>query len=129
MEKIAVLVDTDIFIDYFNIGSFSNILENKKIIVYFSIVTEKELLSKQGLSTSEREAITYTLKMFRRISLDNMITGKYSIIQNLHPNMDKEDALIAATAIVKRLPLITRNYKHYKKIDELILIDTVEKFF
>ena len=41
--------------------------------------------------------------------------------------MDKEDALIAATAIVKRLPLITRNYKHYKKIKELILINAAEK--
>ncbi len=121
MEKINLLVDTDIFIDYFNTGRFSNILENKLFVIYYSVITEKELLSKKGLKTPEKEAILLTLKNFRRIRIDNTIALKYSELRQLYPSLDKEDVLIAATAITKRLPLVTRNYKHYKKITELIL--------
>lgn len=121
MEKINLLVDTDILIDYFNTGKFNNILENKIFVIYYSVVTEKELLSKKGLKTSEKEAILHTLKNFRRIRLDNSITIKYSELRRSYPSLDKEDVLIAATAIIKKLPLITRNYRHYKKIRGLNL--------
>jgi predicted nucleic acid-binding protein len=33
----------------------------------------------------------------------------------------KEDALIAATALQKKLPLLTRNWKHYRRIKGLVL--------
>lgn len=121
MEKINLLIDMDIFIDYFNTGRFSNILENKLFVIYYSVVTEKELLSKKGLKTLEKEAILFTLKNYRRIRIDNSIALKYSELRKLYPSLDKEDVLIAATAITKRLPLVTRNYKHYRKIKELIL--------
>lgn len=121
MEKINLLVDTDIFIDYFNTGRFSTILENDSFVVYYSIVTEKELLSKRGLKASEKEAILYVLKSYRRIKIDNVIALKYSKLKQLYPSLDREDILIAATAITKNLPLVTRNYKHYRKIKELIL--------
>lgn len=121
MEKISLLIDTDIFIDYFNTGRFSNILENKLFVIYYSVVTEKELLAKKGLRTPEREAILLTLKNYRRIRIDNVIALTYSELRRLYPLLDKEDVLIAATAITKRLPLVTRNYKHYKKIKELLL--------
>lgn len=121
MEKINLLIDTDIFIDYFNTGRFSNILENKLFVIYYSIVTEKELLSKKGLKTPEKEAILFTLKNYRRIKIDNTVALKYSELRKLYPSLDKEDILIAATAIIKKLPLVTRNYKHYRKIKELIL--------
>ncbi len=121
MEKINLLVDTDIFIDYFNTGKFANILENKLFIVYYSVVTEKELLSKGGLKTSEKETILYTLKKYRRVRINNSIAFKYSELRQLYPLLDKEDVLIAATAITKKLPLATRNYKHYKKVKGLIL--------
>lgn len=121
MEKINLLVDTDIFIDYFNAGRFSNILENKLFVIYYSAVTEKELLSKKGLKTLEREAILLTLKNYRRIRIDNAIALKYSELRKLYSSLDKEDALIAATAIIKKLPLATRNYKHYRKIKGLVL--------
>ena len=120
MEKISLLIDTDIFIDYFNTGRFSNILENKLFVIYYSVVTEKELLAKKGLRTPEREAILLTLKNYRRIRIDNVIALTYSELR-LNQSLDKEDVLIAATAITKRLPLVTRNYKHYKKIKELLL--------
>lgn len=121
MEKINLLVDTDIFIDYFNAGRFFNILENKLFVIYYSVVTEKELLSKRGLKTLEKKAILLTLKNYRRIRIDNAIALKYSELRKLYPSLDKEDVLIASTAIIKKLPLITRNYKHYRKIKGLIL--------
>ncbi len=121
MEKINLLADTDIFIDYFNTGRFYNILENKVVVIYYSVVTEKELLSKKGLKTSEKEAILYTLRNFRRVRIDNSIAIKYSELRGLYPSLDKEDLLIAATALIKNLPLVTRNIKHYSKIKGLIL--------
>jgi hypothetical protein len=121
MEKINLLVDTDIFIDYFNTGKFANILENKLFIVYYSVVTEKELLSKGGLKTSEKETILYTLKKYSRVRINNSIAFKYSELRQLYLLLDKEDVLIAATAITKKLPLATRNYKHYKKVKGIIL--------
>lgn len=121
MEKINLLIDTDIFIDYFNTGRFSTILENDSFVVYYSIVTEKELLSKRGLKASEKEAILYALKNYRRIKIDNVIALKYSELKQLYPSLDREDILIAATAITKNLPLVTSNYKHYRRIKELIL--------
>ncbi|MDP3297693.1 MAG: PIN domain-containing protein [Thermodesulfovibrionia bacterium] len=121
MEKISLLIDTDIFIDYFNTGRFSTILENDSFVVYYSIVTEKELLSKRGLKASEKEAILYALKNYRRIKIDNVIALKYSELKQLYPSLDREDILIAATAITKNFPLVTRNYKHYRKIKGLVL--------
>lgn len=100
MEKISLLVDTDIFIDYFNEGRFSNILENDLFLIYFSAVTEKELLSKKGLNSPEKEAILYTLKNYRRIRINNSIAHKYSELRKKYPALDKEDLLIAATARV-----------------------------
>lgn len=126
MEKINLLIDTDIFIDYFNTGRFSNILENKLFVIYYSVVTEKELLSKKGLRTPEKEAILFTLKNSRRIRIDNSIALTYSELRKLYPSLDKEDVLIAATAVKKKLPLVTRNYKHYKKIKELMLFSESE---
>jgi hypothetical protein len=35
--------------------------------------------------------------------------------------LEKEDALIAATALAKRLPLMTRNWRHFRVIRGLTL--------
>lgn len=121
MGKINLLIDTDIFIDYFNTGRFSNILENLLFVIYYSVVTEKELLSKKGISAPEKEAILFTLKNCRRIRIDKQIALKYSELRTSYPSLDKEDVLIAATALVKRIPLVTRNYKHFSKIKELVM--------
>lgn len=121
MAKVKLLIDTDIFIDYFNTGLLSTILESKEFEIYYSIVTKKELLSKRGLKEAERQAILLTLKRYHIIPLDNRITRVYSNLRCKHPNLEKEDALIAATALVYRLPLITRNWKHYKVIKGLTL--------
>lgn len=121
MAEIKLLIDTDVFIDYFNHGSFEEIMENKEFKIYYSVVTKKELLAKQGLKDSEKQAILYVLKDRKIINITPDIADRYSILMNEHPEMTREDALIAATALQKRLPLLTRNWKHYRKIKALVL--------
>ncbi len=121
MAKIKLLIDTDIFIDYLNHGFFEEILENRDFEIYYSAVTRKELLSKQGLKDSQKQAILYALRSYRVINVTAVIADRYSDLLNEYPEMSKEDALIAATALHKRLPLLTRNWKHYRYIKGLVL--------
>lgn len=121
MAKVKLLIDTDIVIDYLNTGLLRTIFEDRGFEVYYSVVTKKELLFKPGLKETERQAILFTLRRHRIIPLDDRITGTYSDLRRRYPSLEKEDALIAATALVKKLPLVTRNVKHYKNIQDLIL--------
>jgi predicted nucleic acid-binding protein len=121
VAKVKLLIDTDIFIDYCNTGFLSGILESKQFEVYYSVVTKKELLSKRGLKEAERLAILLTLKRHRIVPLNDRIARTYSELCRTHPSLDREDALIAATALTRRLPLVTRNWKHYRNIKGLMI--------
>ncbi|MEW6585357.1 MAG: PIN domain-containing protein [Nitrospirota bacterium] len=121
MAKIKLLIDTDVFIDYFNQGLFSEIVENGEFRIYYSVVTKKELLAKQGLRDLERRAILYELRKHQIVNVTGDIADRYSSLLGEYPGMAKEDALIATTALHKRLPLLTRNWKHYRKINGLVL--------
>ena len=119
MAKVPLLIDTDIFIDYFKVGLLRQVFEGKEFEIYYSVVTKKELLSKSGLRESERQAILLTLKRYRLIPLDDRIARKYSELRGRYPTLEKADALIAATALVRKLPLVTRNIRHFQNIDGL----------
>jgi predicted nucleic acid-binding protein len=121
MAKVSVLVDTDIFIDYFNTSRFHALFDSARFTVYYSIITKKELLGKPGLRESERESILVELTRCRLIPLSDSIAARYSDLRRLHPSLDKGDALIAATALVKRLPLMTRNKRHFQMVAGLTL--------
>ena len=121
MAAVRLLVDTDILIDYFNAGHHSRLLDDPRNRIYYSIVSHKELLAKEGLTDAERRAIKEALRRFRLIPLGPAIAGRYSTLRRQHPNLEREDALIAATAMVKRLPLMTRNWKHFRRIAGLTL--------
>ncbi len=120
-KKINLLVDTDIFIDYFNHQLFRKFFERQEFQIYYSAVTKKELLSKKGLSDASRQAIVDLLKRYRLVPLNPLILQTYSDLRHNHPTTHKEDCLIAATATVKGLPLATRNYKHFKIFPKLRL--------
>lgn len=121
MAKVSILLDTDIFIDYFNRGRFHSLFDPTRFTISYSIVTQKELFAKQGLRESEREAIRFELADCRLTPLTHTITARYSDLRRNHPSLDKADALIAATALVKRLPLLTRNKRHSQIVNGLIL--------
>lgn len=119
MAAVRILVDTDIFIDYLNQGRYAGILGDPHHRIYYSVVTERELLTKPGLADSERRAIHDTLRRFRRVSVSRAIAGRYSSVRSQSPALEREDALIAATSLEKRLPLFTRNWRHFRQVPGL----------
>ncbi len=121
MAKVSVLVDTDIFIDYFNTGRFHALFDSSRFAVYYSIITKKELLTKPGLRDSERASILAELTRCRLIPLTGSIAARYSDLRRRYPSLAQSDALIAATALVKRLPLMTRNKRHFQIVSDLTL--------
>lgn len=123
MAKKSLLIDTDIWIDYFNVGRFAPYFEGSSFTIYYSTITEKELLTKKGLRDAEKDAIVRELRLHRRINITPSIAKIYSFIRGRHKSLEKEDALIAASAIAKRLPLFTRNWKHFRIIHGLQLFE------
>jgi len=124
MAKIKFLVDTDVIIDYLKgIKPAKELFRTMEIGIYCSILTKKELLSKTGISNSERKKIINLLSKINVLNIDNDINNKYN--QLLLKYGEKQnliaDYLIAATAWSKNLPLLTRNSKHFEKIEEIRL--------
>lgn len=122
MAKVSVLVDTDVFIDYFNSGRFSSLFDSSRFTVYYSVVTKKELLSKPGLREAERQAVLHELSRCRLVKLTEAVATRYSELRERYPSLEKEDALIAASALVKNLPLVTRNKKHFRIVAGLTVL-------
>jgi len=119
MAKVSFLVDTDVVIDYLNYGQFTKLFDVPNHVVYYSVITKKELLAKSGLREREREAILLELSRWCLIPLSPKITDRFSEIRRKHTFLAKADALIAATALVKNLPLVTRNKKHFRIVSDL----------
>lgn len=123
---ISYLVDTDILIDWL-IGKrwTRTLFLNPQVRLYCSNVSGKELLSKRGLTDRERRKIWRLLKSLRVIHVDSTIATAAANLQRKYKNhpLRVNDALIAATAQVKRPTLLTRNRKHYEFIEEIKLAD------
>ena len=121
MGENQLLVDTDVLIAYLNHRAYRSYLESAKYRVYYSAITKKELLAKRGLKTSERQAIITLLKRFRLIRINRRVTDEYSRLRSRYPSLAKGDALIGASALARKLPLLTQNLRHFRVIQGLVL--------
>ncbi len=124
MARIKLLIDTDIFIDYLKgMSQAKAIFRSRGIDIYCSLLTKKELLNKPGLKDSERKRIVSIFRALKTISIDSDISLKYSdLLAKYHHNGPQPpDAIIAATAWSRKLPLLTRNRRHFSYIEEIKL--------
>jgi predicted nucleic acid-binding protein len=122
----SFVVDTDIFIDYLNgFERMREILDSPLHRVYYAAITRKELLGNPGLSSTERRRIEILLLKHRPIRVDENIAEHFSSLLQKYgrQGLRNGDALVAATAWSRNLPLFTRNVKHYRFIAEITLID------
>ena len=130
MARIKLLIDTDIFIDYLKgISPAKAVFRSSDIDIYCSVLTKKELLNKPGLKDSERKRIISILRELKTILIDSDISLKYSVLlEKYHDRrLRPPDAIIAATAWSKKLPLLTRNKRHFRYIEEIRLSPIYDK--
>lgn len=118
-----MIVDTDILIWYSrgsqNAIDFIHSLERFSI----SVVTYIEII--QGVrNKKELNAFKKALGVLNAqvIQLNELISTKamfYIEQYSLSHSMELADALIGATAVIRQLPLVTGNEKHYKHLPEI----------
>ncbi len=129
MAKVKLLVDTDILIDYIKrVKSARELFSSDRFDIYCSVLSKKELLSKAGLRESERKAIVELISSIKVLKIDDDINKKYSLLINKYGERHASlpDYVIAATAWAKKLPLLTRNRKHFNRIEEIELAPVYE---
>lgn len=112
MAANALLIDTDILIDYLKgIQPACVLLDASQFDLYYSSWTKKELLAKAGMRDSERRDIEVLLSRFRIVPVDDAIAERYWLLLKKYEShgLRQADAIIAATAWQRSLPLLTRN--------------------
>lgn len=120
----ALLIDTDIFIDFLkNVQPARALLDSSQFTLYYSAWTRKELLAKHGLSDRERREVEELLDRFRLVPVNDSVAEKFwELLKKYEPQgLRQADAIIAATAWQLNLPLLTRNQKHFRFIAEVEL--------
>lgn len=119
------LLDTNTVIDFFNAKlpmagkSFLMSIDETKI----SVITRIELFSSAKIPIDERvrlEAFVKQTKVYDTLNID--IINQTILIRQTHKTK-LPDAIIAATALVHNLTIISRNTKDFVNIDGLKVID------
>jgi predicted nucleic acid-binding protein len=106
----------------FNVGLYADYLENKEWQISYSVATKKELLVKRGLTNRERRSILSLLGRYRSIAISQPIASCYSELRQLYSTLEREDAILAASTLVRGLSLLSGNQKHFRMIVGLDLL-------
>ncbi len=122
-----IIVDTDILIDAArNVQEAINCLHKieEKDTLAISSVTEMELII-GCRDKNELNLLQDFLNRFQVIKLNEFISDKATVLlkgYRLSHGLLIADSLIAATAIIENLPLISKNQRDYRFIEELSLL-------
>ena len=120
MSGLNYLADTNTFIFLFDKHpALKNLLESEWS---FSFITEIELLGKPGISTPEIKNIQSLLNTCVKVAHVEEI-NKLTISIKQQYKIKLPDAIIAATAIYYKLPLLTfdKGFMQIKSIDLILL--------
>lgn len=118
-----MIIDTDVIIWYMRGNNKAYELIESQSAFHISVITYMELV--QGMrNKDELNELRKALRVWntRLLYLNEDVSTKamfYVERYSLSHSIKVADALIAATAVVNALPLITGNDKHYKVISDL----------
>ena len=119
------LLDSNVFIYFLNddLTEEGNLLFEQAIASggAYSLISRLEVLG-YPLSSAKRQDAEEILQLFQELPIDDAIINK-AIALRSSIRIKSIDALIASTALLHQLPLITRNIKDFQPIAGLNLID------
>lgn len=90
--------------------------------LHISAITLLEVLGYHRLTNSDREYFEHFLSYCDPISISSDIIQK-AISLRQYKSMSVGDSIIAGTALIYQLPLVTLNIKDFRHIENLLLID------
>jgi predicted nucleic acid-binding protein len=111
-----LLLDTDVLVDSFR---GTRRIEVGRGRVWYSVVTRCELFA--GRRVNE-DLVRATLSLFDEIAVDRVIAERAGRIRRAS-DVRTADALIAATALIHGLELVTRNRRDFDRVDGLVVRD------
>jgi len=120
-----MLFDTNVLIRYLN--GDAEIVDQLKAwrregrVFVISSITTAEVLSLKKLDKKDVQDIKSFLETFVSVPFDDSIAEMSAYCRRLY-GLEIPDAGIAATAILRRLPLITQD-QQFKKIREITVIE------
>jgi predicted nucleic acid-binding protein len=121
-----VLLDTNILIDAFAAtapdSAMFRIEEAIAARARYSVVTRIELLGWRGHTDDSRRATEGLLAQLAEVPLSHAVADETIRVRS-SVSIRLPDAIIAASALVERLPLMTRNTSDFQRIPGLTLID------
>jgi tRNA(fMet)-specific endonuclease VapC len=126
-----VLIDTSVIIDYIRKKQKEKSdlykLFDKQYILYISAVSCFELYA--GLNETNRKLTEIILAHINRHNFDGDVAQNAALIYN---NLKKRnqiieirDIFIAASAASLNIPLATKNIKHFARIQEIELLESI----
>ena len=117
MNGSSLIIDTNIAL-YLLGGdrTLSVVLDGETI--YFSFISELELLSYQGLTEAERKVVNQFISDCIVIDINREIKDKTIVLRQTY-RLKLPDAIIAATADYLKQPLMTadRDFKNIDRVD------------
>jgi len=122
-EDKAILVDTDILIDYLR-GTQESVryLEELDVDLKLSVVNVTELFA--GVRDNEHEAVQDLLDCFEIVPLDQSLAKRGGLMRRdfgKSHGVGLADAIIAATAEKLGCTLATLNRKHFPMLDSVVV--------
>lgn len=108
-----VLVDTDVFVDHLR-GAIE--LRAGRHRLHYSVITRAELFA----GSSATDVAAHLLGPLREIPVDRDIADRAGRVRR-ETGIRLPDALIAATALVQKLDLVSRNTRDFERVRGLRL--------
>lgn len=112
----TVLIDTDVLVDHLR-GARPLRLPHAGMRI--SVITRSELFA--GTRTDETK-VRSLLALFQEIAIDPTIAERGGRIRR-SAGIPLPDALIAATAVERGLEIMTRNRRHFERVDGITIRD------
>ncbi len=117
-----ILIDTNVFVDHLRghkpaTEFFASLAAKDDAI--FSAITEAELIAgKECSDSNKRGLLLHFLHRWDKIPVSNQIALVAGDISRNY-GLEVPDAIIAATALVNKAKVVTRNVKDFKQISGL----------